>query len=289
VAGAGSVELAVIAGALTRAAERALPAMPSALVGPAAETLGTLAYLAAPRARRAVAANLAVIAPERRDRGTLVRRVFIEQTRNYLDVFRIPRIDPQELLASIRTEGWEHFVSAHQLGRGVVVASAHLGPIPLVGQMLVAHGYEVIVPLETERSELQRAINRARRGLGLQFIPTDTPLGVRRVLREGKVLGFLADRATTGVGERVPFFGHDALLPSAHVALAMRSGAPLVPGFALRVDGVMTASFEAPLDIPDTGDREADLLEGVRRWGEVLARYIRRAPEQWAHFERVWP
>lgn len=287
-AGAGSVELDVIAAALTRAAERALPAMPTALTGPIAETFGTLAYLSAPDARRAVTDNLAVIAPERRDRAALVRRVFVEQTRNYLEVFRIPRLDPQKLLASIRTEGWEHFVSAHQRGGGVVIASAHLGPIPLVGQMLVAHGYEVIVPLEIERSEMQRAINRARRGLGLQFISTDTPLGVRRVLREGKVLGFLADRATTGVGVRVPFFGREALLPSAHVALAMRSGAALVPGFALRVDGVMTASFEPPLDIPDTGDREADVREGVRRWGEVLARYIRRAPEQWAHFERVW-
>jgi len=31
-----------------------------------------------------------------------------------------------------------------------------------------------------------------------------------------------------------------------------------------------------------------DVREGVRRWGEVLKRYIRRAPEQWAVFERFW-
>jgi len=179
-------------------------------------------------------------------------------------------------------------VQLHASGEGVICASAHLGPISLVGQILVARGYRVTMPLETERDDMQRAINRARRGLGLEFIPIESALGLRRVLREGKVLGFLADRAVTGTGERVPFFGREALLPSAHVAFAMRSGAALVPAFAHRDGNVVSASFEPPLEIPRTGDRDADLRQGVRRWAEVLERYVRRAPEQWAVFEKVW-
>lgn len=282
------VELTVLSGALTVAAERILPAIPAPLVGPIAQVVGRVAYLAAPRARRAVRANLAVICSGRADRESLVRAVFVEQARNYLDVFRIPRTDPRELLTRIRTSGWEHFERAARQGNGVVCASAHLGPIGLVGQMILAKGYRLAMPLETERGDMQRAINRARRALGLEFIPIESALGLRRVLREGKVLGVLADRAVTGVGERVPFFGREALLPSAHVAFAMRSGAALVPAFAGHEGDVLTASFEPPLDIPRTGDREADLREGVRRWADVLERYVRRAPEQWAVFEPVW-
>jgi KDO2-lipid IV(A) lauroyltransferase len=220
--------------------------------------------------------------------AALARAVFVEQTRNYLDVFRIPRTDPGELLSRIRTTGWENFERAAAQGAGVICASAHLGPIGLVGQMLLAHGYRVAMPLETERGDMQRAINRARRALGLEFIPIESALGLRRVLREGKVLGFLADRAVTGIGERVPFFGRDALLPSAHVAFAMRSGAALVPAFAGHEGDALTASFEPPLEIPRTGDRDADLREGVRRWAQVLEKHVRCAPEQWSVFEKVW-
>ena len=154
--------------------------------------------------------------------------------------------------------------------------------------MLVAHGYEVVLPIEPERSEFQRAVNRARRSGGLQLVSTESAVGIFRVLRQGKVLGFLADRAVTGVGERVPFFGRDALLPSAPVVLAMRTGAPLLPAFAGRTGGVMTASFEPPLEMATTGARAADVREGVRRFAAVLERYVRRAPEQWTVFEDVW-
>jgi lauroyl/myristoyl acyltransferase len=277
----------LVTGALIHAAERALPRVPDVLSTPLAEAMGTAAWASAPGARAAVLANLRVIAPERAHQSS-VRRVFVEQSRNYLEIFRIPRIPKERLIASIEHRGWEHFLRAHEVGKGVVVASAHLGPISLVGQILVAHGFATVLPIEIERTEVHRAINRARRGMGLQLVPTETPLAVVRALRDGKVFGLLADRAVTGVGERVPFFGREALVPSVHVALALRTGAPLIPAFSGRENGRLTASFEPPLELVSTGDRDADVREGVRRWVNVLERYVRRAPEQWTVFERVW-
>ncbi len=277
----------MLTGALSRAAERVLPLLPSTLVGPFAEVVGTLAYLAVPRARRAVRANLAVIAPGRGTRA-LARRVFVEQTRNYVEIFSIPRLDPQQLLAAMRIDGWEHVSRAYELGKGVIIASAHLGPVSIVGQMLLAHGYAVALTVEVETSEFQRAVNRARGSVGLQLIPTDSARGIFRVLRDGKVLGILADRPVTGVGERVEFFGREALLPSAAVVLSMRTGAPLVPSFAGRRDGVFSATFEPPLEIPKTGDRSADVREGVQRFARVLERYVRADPGHWTVFEDVW-
>jgi KDO2-lipid IV(A) lauroyltransferase len=277
----------VVSAAIVHAAEFAIPRVPSALSTPLAEIMGTAAWAAAPAARAAVLANLKVIAPERAHQAA-VRRVFVEQSRNYLEIFQIPHIAPERLLASIEHRGFDHFLRAHERGLGVVVASAHLGPISLVGQILVAHGFETYLSIETERSEVGRAINRARAAMGLQLIPTETPFGVFRALRRHKVFGILADRAVTGVGERVPFFGREALIPSAHVALALRTGAPLIPAFSGRENGKLTASFEPPLELPSTGNREADVREGVRRWVRVLERYVRNAPEQWTVFERVW-
>ena len=271
---------------LVHAAERALPSLPSPLAPPLAEVTGSLAYALSPGARGSVGANLAVVAPGHADAA--VRRVFVEQARNYLEVFKIPRIPRARMRELVRKTGWEHFVRAAEQGRGVIVASAHLGPISVVGQILVAYDYPVVLPIETEHSEFQRAVNRARRGMGLQLVPLETPLAVYRALKEGKVFGVLADRAVTGVGERVAFFDRDTLLPSAHVALALRTGAPLIPAFAGRDGDQLTASFEPPLELVSSGDRDADVREGVRRWARVLERYVRRAPEQWTVFERVW-
>jgi KDO2-lipid IV(A) lauroyltransferase len=51
---------------------------------------------------------------------------------------------------------------------------------------------------------------------------------------------------------------------------------------------MLFAHLEEPLDIPRTGDREADVREGVRRFAKLLERYVRAHPEQWNVFEPVW-
>jgi KDO2-lipid IV(A) lauroyltransferase len=277
----------VVSAAAIHAAERVLPQIPSALVTPIAQVMGTVAYAVSPGARDAVRANLETIAPERAG-ASLARHIFVEQSRNYLDIFRLQKTDAATLRATIEKRGWEHFTTAYTQGHGVIVASAHLGPISVVGQVLVAHGYATVLPVETERSEVQRAVNRARSAIGLELVRADTPLAVVRALRDGKVFGLLADRAVTGVGERVPFFGREVLIPSAHIALGLRTGVPVIPAFSLRIGKSLVASFEPPLELRSTGDREADVRAGVAQWARVLETYVRRYPEQWTVFERVW-
>src|SRR5712692_10244042 len=243
--------------ALAAAALRVLPRVPPAWQGPIAEVVGTIAYLAAPRGRAAVRANLATIAP---GQALSARRVFVNQVLQYLEVFQIPRLDRARFDAVVRVEGWDNFLCAQRLGKGVIFGSAHLGPIALVGQVLMTRGFTLTLPAEKTESEFMHAVNRARQAQGLVLVPIDSTLGIHRVIRDSGVLGILADRAVTRVGERVEFFGRPALLPSAHVALALRTGAALVPAFTWREKGFLCAQIEEPLELVSTGDRDADLL-----------------------------
>jgi KDO2-lipid IV(A) lauroyltransferase len=277
-----------LGGALARLAERTLPHLPAALDYPIAKVAGSLAYQVSPAARANVRENLSIVAPLRTDRERLVRATFVEQVRHYLEIFRLARLDHEAVRRAVVVSGWEHVVEAYARGNGVVFASAHLGPVSVCGQIFVANGYAVTLPVEKESGELSRVINRARRAMGMTIVQTDSALGIRRVLKRGGALGLLADRPVTGVGERVPFFGREALLPSAHVALALHTGASLIPGFAHREGGTMRAVFEPELVLRRTGDQKADLLDGVRRWAELLEKHIRVAPEQWSVFEAVW-
>ena len=271
--------------ALARAAEWTLPRVPPGWQGPISEVVGTLAYLGAPRQRAAVRANLAAIAP---GRPLSARRVFVNQVRQYLEVFQIPRLDRARFDEIVRVEGWDHFLCAQRLGKGVIFGSAHLGPVALVGQFLMTRGFTLTLPAEKTDSEFLHAVNRARQAQGLVLVPIDSALGIYRIIRDGGALGILADRAVTGVGETVEFFGRPALLPSAHVALALRTGAALVPAFTWREKGFLCARIEEPLELVSTGDRAADVRAGVRRFAQVLERYIKEHPEQWTVFEPVW-
>lgn len=273
----------MISTAISRAVERTVPAVPLALDGPMSEVAGTFAYLAAPRARAAVRANLGVVAPGR----DLARRVFVAQVRHYVETFRILGLDRERLLGMIETRGWSNLTDPLSRGKGVVLASAHLGPVVLCGQIIAARGLDVAVVVEHKSDDLGRVIDRARSALGIRTIDARSAVGIGRSLRRGGIVGFLADRAITRVGERVPFFGREALLPSAHVAIALRTGAALVPAFAVR-DRRLQAWIEPEIDLVRTGDRDADVRAGVRRWAAVLEPWIARAPEQWSVFDPVW-
>ena len=280
----------MIAGAAARLAEGTLPHLPSSLEVPVAMLGGTVAYRASAGARRAVRENLSIVAPTigERDRQRLVRQTFVEQVRHYVEIFRLARFDHETVRRAVMTTGWERFAAAAARGGGVILASGHIGPVSVCGQIIAANGYDVTLPIENETGELARAVNRARTRMGLRFVGTDSALGIARVLKRGGILGVLADRAITGVGERVPFFGRPALLPSAHVALALRTGAALIPAFAHREGNILRAVFEPELELLRTGDRDADVREGMRRWAAVLERHVRVAPEQWSVFEPVW-
>jgi KDO2-lipid IV(A) lauroyltransferase len=274
----------VISLALSRAVEATLPAVPGPLDRPISEVVGTVAYLAAPRARAAVRSNLAVVSSG----SASARRVFVGQVRHYLETFRLLRLTPERLLRMVDVRGWAGLAQAHARGKGVVLASAHLGPVVLCGQILAARGLDVAVLVEAKSDELGRLIDRARSAMGIRAVDTRSAMGIGRTLLRGGIVGFLADRAVTGVGERVTFFGRETLLPSAHVALALRTGAALLPAFASREGGRLVASIEPELALERTRDRDADVRDGVRRWAAVLERHVARTPEEWSVFEPVW-
>ena len=109
-----------------------------------------------------------------------------------------------------------------------------------------------------------------------------------RVLRRGEILGLLMDQDTNVQGVFAPFFGRPAHTPVGPVRLAMRTGAPLVPMALYREGEGYHLVVQPPIPLPDTGDREADLREGVARCNRTLEALIRRHPEQWVWMHRRW-
>jgi KDO2-lipid IV(A) lauroyltransferase len=87
---------------------------------------------------------------------------------------------------------------------------------------------------------------------------------------------------------RVDFFGRPAATTSALAALALRTGAAVIPVFALPLpDGRYRFVYERPVDPPPEDSPEA-VQEFTQRCTDVLEMYVRRHPDLWLWMHRRW-
>jgi len=65
---------------------------------------------------------------------------------------------------------------------------------------------------------------------------------------------------------------------------------PMLPVFALRVGRRrLRVVLRAPIDVPRTAHRNADLAAAMRRVAGEIETGIRLAPHQWFVFRELWP
>ena len=86
----------------------------------------------------------------------------------------------------------------------------------------------------------------------------------------------------------VDFFRRPAATTSALAALALRTGAPVIPVFALPLpSGRYRLVYEHPVDPPHADTADA-VREFKQRCSDVLEMYVRRHPELWLWMHRRW-
>jgi Kdo2-lipid IVA lauroyltransferase/acyltransferase len=115
---------------------------------------------------------------------------------------------------------------------------------------------------------------------------------IRRVLRalgNNDAIAILIDQhIATSDAVYVDFFNRPAATTSAVAALALRTGAPVVPVFALPLPGGrFRMVYEHPVDPPRGGGDDA-IREFTQRCTDVLEMYVRRYPELWLWMHRRW-
>jgi len=204
----------------------------------------------------------------------------------------VSRLTADEIQEITRIEGMEHINQALARGKGIILITAHLGNVDVLGQLPLTYGIPFTGAVEHTRPErLFQYTLRLRQSHGLRLIPSDgSMMGLLRALKRGEIIGLPCDLGIAASTREVNFFGSPARLPDGPVRLALRTGAPLIPGFGLRLpDDTFLARIEPPIQPPQTGDREADITTGVEMVVKVLERYISQHPDQWLMAKPIWP
>jgi lauroyl/myristoyl acyltransferase len=212
---------------------------------------------------------------------------------NYWDTLAIPHFSLRGILDLVDVHGAEHIAAAHRGGKGVIVASAHLGSVALAGQILPALGYATIGLLEPfEPPEAYAFFANQRQSQGARLLPSGTS-ALRELLlalHRGEVIGLVTDRDVTGSGPTIDFFGAPTTFPDGAAALSVRTGAPILVAVAIRKpDGRFDALIEPLPAIVKTTDKKADVLQVTRNLASSLEYHIANHPEQWTVFQERWP
>lgn len=179
-------------------------------------------------------------------------------------------------------------------GRGTVFACAHFGNwevIGAIGSLAGVDAYAFGRPLNNPYVE--RLVVQFREGLGLKLLSKGTGReGLGRllgVLRRGGAVGMLVDQAQRG-GVHSRFFGQEVRTSPAFVSVAYHLNVQVVPMLISRVGEScrFRVDIYAPLTLPDTGNRQADINSVVRGYDAWLEARIRERPDQWLWLHRRW-
>jgi KDO2-lipid IV(A) lauroyltransferase len=245
--------------------------------------------VALPRLRRVAMSNLTMALPEldATEHGRIVDGVFRSIARLLVTFARFPQIHAANVNQWIRYEGFEHFEEALRRGRGVLFATAHLGnwELSAFAHALMATPMHVVVrPLDNPKID---ALVESRRTLsGNRLISKrEYARGILKALHDNEAVGILVDQnASIEDGTFVDFFGVPACAGLGFAKLAARSGAAVIPGFALWLpqENRYVLRFYEPVEI--TGNAERDTQELHRR----LEAAIRAHPDQWLWIHRRW-
>jgi KDO2-lipid IV(A) lauroyltransferase len=124
-------------------------------------------------------------------------------------------------------------------GKGVIIASPHLGSWEIIGQYLQTRHPLTCMYKPPENPTLEQMMCEGRMHLGMQLAPTDAG-GVRTLLaalKRGELIGILPDQDPDegGAGIFVPFFGIQARTMTLLPKLAAKSGATVLVAYAERL------------------------------------------------------
>jgi KDO2-lipid IV(A) lauroyltransferase len=267
--------------------------LPVSMVGRIGAWIGLLAYAVDRRHRAIAQQNVAAALPTRssEEHRLIVRGAFQHFGRLLLEFFRVDALTPAAMLQCIEWEGEERARAAYAHGKGVLFITGHFGFWEL--QALV-HALKfppmAVMARALDNPWLNERLETMRTRTGNAVIYRQG--GVRKVLRRlqaGGAVGVLIDQHVFG-GDAVMvnFFNRQAATTSAVAALALRTGARIVPLFALPLGGGRYRMiYEHPIE-PPASDSPDPICELTQRCTDVLEMYVRQHPELWLWMHRRW-
>ena len=266
--------------------------LPDSMVRAWGTILGSLFYAIDRPHRRVALTNLEQCFPNRSasERRAIARATFAHFGQVLLKLLTFSALTPEQMLERAEYEGDERVRLAYAKGKGVLFFTGHFG---FWECQAIAHGAKLrpigVLARSLDNSRLNDLLERIRTGTGNHVIYRQG--AVRRVLKTlaaGQGVALLIDQHMhSSDAIWVSFFRRPAATTSTLAAIALRTGAAVIPVFAEPLPGgryrfIYEAPVEPPPDGPDA------IREFTQRCTDVLEMHVRKKPELWLWMHRRW-
>lgn len=213
--------------------------------------------------------------------------------RYWLETFRLPSYDRDRVLDGLDVESVQTLTDTLASGRGALLALPHMGNWDHAGAWLALRGIPFTTVAERLRPErLYEAFVAYRESLGMEVLPLTGSGSVAgtlaRRLRGGGVVCLVADRDILGSGTEVKFFGEAASMAAGPAALALQTGAALLPVTVWFTEEGWGARVHDEVPVPEEGDRASKIAAMTQRMADAFAEGIAAHPEDWHMLQRIF-
>jgi len=229
-----------------------------------------------------------------RDQRRLARAIVASMYLFVCDVGRHSRMTLEQMRSDIADiEGAANYDAARKPGKGVILATAHFGAFEAAMAAVMDREKNVHVVFQRDRFGGFDAIrSRLHAKLGVTESPIDDGIAawvrIREALRRNEAVLMQADRVMPGQkGVTLPF-GHGRIdVPLGPAKLAMMTGAPILPIFAVRLPTGRVQVIIEPAIVVDESSADP-MMDATRQLTALIERHIRRQPRQWLVLHNPW-
>ena len=274
-----------------------IPQLPKLCHPPIAAVTALIFFLLLGSERRAVISNLRHIRrPGKRHLWWKAYKLFYSFCDFVVSYCYVPRADHSQLLAMLTDpdRGAEKIDNCLQLGKGLIVWTAHLGNWEFASRLLEMHGTKVNVARLVERDKPAEVMLRdmmTNERLNIVELNEGVPGSIKllEALRNNEIVAIQGDRFYRGYHAAVPFFGKPVMFPLGPFLLSHLAGAPILPGFVVREKWLRyKVIMGEPIYVQETEDRELYSLSAARQAVAFLEDNVRTYDDQWLNFFDFW-
>jgi len=258
------------------------------------ERAGRLYALTHPKRVAVVQRNLQLLDPALDQKSA--RKVYGEFGKTLADYFYIGTRPPDEAVKIIaQIDGAEHLQKAHDLGKGALVVTPHLGLFELGGLLLAQHGFPSVALTFPESSRALtewRTAFRRRWKVDTLEVGTDSFafLQIAEHLRQGHFVATLIDRPHPTENSPVTLPNGTAFFSAGVLLLAAYGGVPVIPATMVRrEDGSYHAQVFPHFFVVPQGPRAETLQFYSQKIADTFLPVLSAYPEQWYQFVPVSP
>lgn len=258
-----------------------------------ADLLGWFTFSVLRVRRKVVLDNLSWAFPEKskKERLAIAARTYKNFAKMVLEYTRFPLLDRKTIFSLCKIEGLENLDWALEKGKGAVLVAGHYGNWELMGAAFAQMGYPISFLVGEQHNKLvDDMMNYYRELMGIRIIHMGIAVrGVIKTLRNNEFVAMLSDQDAGQEGVFVDFFGRKSSVHQGPAVFALKTGASVVFGSAIRLPRGRHRIVCERLSFDHLdGLTPENILEVTQTYTNLLERMIRSHPDHWFWMHRRW-